>query len=55
MFALIRSHYGLDPEELSDVTIVKLWHEYMYVETRYKDILLNALRQVISEAFPSQT
>ncbi|WP_143164256.1 sarcosine oxidase subunit delta [Hymenobacter daecheongensis] len=52
MAALLRFHYKVDPDTLSDRAYYTLWHDYLYVRSQERALLLGVMRQVISEAFP---
>ncbi|MFD2787941.1 hypothetical protein [Hymenobacter rubripertinctus] len=51
--ALLRFHFKLDPQELDDEAYWQLWYDYLYARQTERNLLLGVMRQVISEAFPS--
>ena len=51
MYAQLRYHYRIDPEDLSDQDLIKLWSEYVWAKMREREYYLGILREVVSEIF----
>ncbi len=51
MTALLRYHFKIEPENLSDEEFIKLWNEYVFCTETEKNRQLFVLRKVASEIF----
>lgn len=52
--ALLRFHYGVDPDTLDEETYWKIWYEYEYVHEQMRQMQVSALRQVLAELLPKK-
>jgi hypothetical protein len=52
--AILRFHYKIEPEELSDEDQSRLWHEYIYVKSQERIFQMGILRTVLGEMLGSQ-
>ena len=47
--ALLRFHYGVDPNNLEDVAYWQLWGEYDFVHEQQRALHLGVMRTVLTE------